>query len=481
MILDNSVKERAWEYINTRREDILRELAELVAIPSVGREDSSGYPYGRECARALDYVLELSKRKGLEVYNGGYRYGLASWGKGSRHVGIFSHVDVVEAGEGWIYPPFQCTEDKGWLIGRGVGDDKHAALLGIYALCAIRDLGLANNCRFTVYFGCCEERGMGDLDAYLREQKQPDICLVPDIRFPVCIGERGNMKFTLGRKLADNYAADISGGLASNIVPPSACARLYLNAAAADRVIACAGGREKTVITCDDKGGFIEITAHGRQTSSSMAFNGVNAIGVLFDFLAKARGLPDIKEGLLEECAKICTQWDGGVFGISCGDDTLGPLTCPCVGVHTEAGMLNLEFNLRYPAICQGSELFKKIASYASANGWELTEQSDSPPYSLDPDSVIVKLLYDTWAQTTGKNGKLFGIGGGTYARKLKNAVGFGPHDGEQCPFLPEGHGSIHGPDEARSLDNLLQSIQIYISALWAIDRYYFKEMEDNK
>jgi len=59
-------------------------------------------------------------------------------------------------------------------------------------------------------------------------------------------------------------------------------------------------------------------------------------------------------------------------------------------------------------------------------------------------------------------------MGGGTYARKLPNAVGFGPGLPTDMSSLglPPGHGQIHGPDEVQSIPNLITALKIYIVAL---------------
>ena len=452
------------EYLAARQDEIIGNLKKLVAIPSVGCQDGSGYPYGAPCAAALDFVLALAAEKGLETENSGYYYGLASWGSGSRHIGIFSHVDVVEAGEGWLYPPFACTEREGWLIGRGVGDDKHAAILGIYVLAAVRDLHLADNCRLTLFFGCNEEAGMDDLNRYLAQQPQPDVCLVPDIRFPVCIGEKGNLTFTLERENTDSRLFKLHGGIAGNIVPAYAEAELRLTSQEQIHALAAAAETQETVSVKAESGGRVTVTARGKQSSSSMAQLGVNAVGVLCRFLTESglfAGVP-----LLEECARLTSQWDGGVFGIRGGDEFLGQLTVPCVFFDCGGEGCRLQFNLRYPASLNTEEILGKISSCAENKGWTMRVISKSLPYCLPAEHGLVSSLLASWSSVTGKSGEPFAIGGGTYARKLKNAVGFGPHDGSLCPFLPEGHGAIHGPDEARSISNIMESILIYAAAL---------------
>ncbi|MDR2658193.1 MAG: hypothetical protein LBB86_10245, partial [Oscillospiraceae bacterium] len=62
-----------------------------------------------------------------------------------------------------------------------------------------------------------------------------------------------------------------------------------------------------------------------------------------------------------------------------------------------------------------------------------------------------------------GKDEKPFVMSGGTYARKLPRALGFGPGGFE--PPAPEwrkpGHGGGHGPDEAIHIDGLLQAMAV--------------------
>ena len=46
-------------------------------------------------------------------------------------------------GRGWEFPPFSMTERQGWLIGRGVQDNKSAAVAILYVLKAMEELGLS--------------------------------------------------------------------------------------------------------------------------------------------------------------------------------------------------------------------------------------------------------------------------------------------------------------------------------------------------
>ena len=52
---------------------------------------------------------------------------------------MLGHLDIVPIGEGWTKDPFSCTEEDGYLFGRGVLDDKGPAMAGFYAMKMLKD------------------------------------------------------------------------------------------------------------------------------------------------------------------------------------------------------------------------------------------------------------------------------------------------------------------------------------------------------
>ena len=70
-------------------------------------------------------------------------YGYAEIGRG-RTPGRSLSLDVVPAGdlEDWQTPPFEATLIGGWLIGRGVQDDKGPSLAALYAVKSLLDHGV---------------------------------------------------------------------------------------------------------------------------------------------------------------------------------------------------------------------------------------------------------------------------------------------------------------------------------------------------
>lgn len=53
-------------------DDILKDLATVVAIPSVAKPQEGEHPFGDQCARALDTVVAMAEGYGLKAKNVGY-------------------------------------------------------------------------------------------------------------------------------------------------------------------------------------------------------------------------------------------------------------------------------------------------------------------------------------------------------------------------------------------------------------------------
>ena len=71
------------------------------------------------------------------------------------------------------------------------------------------------------------------------------------------------------------------------------------------------------------------------------------------------------------------------------------------------------------------------------------------------------------------ENSRPFVMGGGTYARKIPNAVAFGPGQERNLDRLglPKGHGNCHCADEAELFENLKNAVKIYVFALKKLDK----------
>ena len=85
----------------------------------------------------------------------------------------------------------------------------------------------------------------------------------------------------------------------------------------------------------------------------------------------------------------------------------------------------------------------------------------------------MVSSLTDIFNRLTGNQEQPYMMGGGTYARKLPNAVAFGLGMNlpglAPCPLTKPGRGGAHQADENISLQVLLTGLKIYLLSLLEI------------
>ena len=151
-------KEQIHNYIISNRNDIVSNLKELVRIPSVRGEAEPDAPFGRACADVLEYTEKLFRENGFKTEldkNGGYL--LSYYGSGTKSLGLFAHADVVPVGDDWtITKPFEPVEKEGFLIGRGVLDDKSAVVISLYCAKMLKELDVPFNSRLVCFTGANE-------------------------------------------------------------------------------------------------------------------------------------------------------------------------------------------------------------------------------------------------------------------------------------------------------------------------------------
>ena len=82
--------------IDLLKDDVITSTCELVRIPSVLSESSNpSMPFGENCNKALEYMLDLGNRLGFRTKNVDGYCGYIEFGEGDELVGIVGHLDVV--------------------------------------------------------------------------------------------------------------------------------------------------------------------------------------------------------------------------------------------------------------------------------------------------------------------------------------------------------------------------------------------------
>lgn len=167
MPAESLLEQRIQEYLDAHWEEVVADIDALVRLPSF--EDRSaaaeGAPYGPGPRAALSAALDLAKRMGFETHDDEGYVGYADFaGKTDTQLGIIGHMDVVPAGPGWHFEPFAVTRKDGYLVGRGVIDDKGPCVVALHAMNlwrALQQAGEAPRLPYTLRFIFRRERGNG--------------------------------------------------------------------------------------------------------------------------------------------------------------------------------------------------------------------------------------------------------------------------------------------------------------------------------
>ncbi|MDR1972424.1 MAG: Sapep family Mn(2+)-dependent dipeptidase [Treponema sp.] len=471
---EKEVLARLETWAPARRDELVKDLIELVNIRSVCEKGRDGKPFGPGPAAVIDKGVEYGKKYGFATDNDGY-YNLSFLFPGTdpkREIGLVNHVDVVPEGSGWTYEPYNAVEKEGHVIGRGSADNKGPAVLSLYVLRALRDLGISLRHTVRVIWGGNEETGgMGDVIHFAETHEVPELSLVLDAAFPVCYGEKGILEGELSIALDEPEAGspaivDFSGGVASNAVPDSAFVLVDGNPDAVKKAL------DGADVAVSEQDGHIKIEAAGVAGHAAFPERSVNAIQKLAAVLAGSGLFTGSAGKSLAFIAAAFADFKGAGLGIEETDD-IGSYTTHIGGyVRLEDGLLKQNINVRYAIHGQGEKVIARITETAEKAGFSFRVIEHSGPRYDDPESPVVRLLTDTANEFLHLDAKPYFMGGGTHARKLKNAIPYGP--GYPMSARPEGakpkFGTPHGRDESVEIDRLLEALTIYVIALIRLD-----------
>lgn len=450
-------------FVRENETAIFRDIARLVAIDSVEGKPEPGAPFGEGPKAALEKGLEIARELGLEAVNCADKIGYAQLGEGpeDRYLATITHLDVVPTGDGWEHDPFTMREQEGWIIGRGVLDDKGPSVLCLYALKYLKERGVPLKYPVRALLGANEETGMGDVEYYLANYPAPLFCFSPDANFPLCNGEKGIYHGRIVFKLPLNRIREIKGGIVANAIPDKAEAVVE-----AEKL-----ENAERVKVQELEPGLWRVSTTGLGGHASMPRGTVNAIGVLVDYLL-AEGVGDENERrMLQLLQRLHSAWDGSGLGVQADDGLFEPLTIIGGVIGTEDGRLFQTLDSRYPTNTSGAKIAAAVQAVAGDLA-EVTVDRDAEPFYMSLDNPAVQVCINAYNAVTGENAKPYTIGGGTYARDFPNAVSFGPEHPERP--VPAFAGPIHGVDEAASKAWLLEALKVYILALIELEKLDF-------
>ena len=462
--MDQALNQKIDAFIAANKEQLLKDIAALVAINSVESTPAEGAPFGLGARAALDKTLELAAGMGLATRNCENYIGYAELAGADpeKYLATICHVDVVPEGNGWSDDPFKMRIQDGWLLGRGVADDKGPMVTTLYALKFLKEEGVALKYPIRALVGDNEETHMNDVEYYLKNYPAPVFCFTPDAEFPVCNGEKGQFGGKLVSPVCNGVIKEFVGGVANNAVPDRASALVETDITKL---------KNAPNITLEPEGTGVRIRGWGKSGHAAMPAGTVNAIGLVMHYLLENDLCNEAERAYLESVMKLHCSTAGEGLGINCADGPFGPLTIIGGRIYMEDGKMVQTLDSRFPTCIDGEKIAASIRA-AIGTGAELVDEKTAKPFYIEADTPAIKACIETYNEVTGENATPFTMGGGTYARHFPYAVSFGPEHNDMV--LPEFGGPMHGANEAAPIDKLLEALKIYILALLRLEEIDF-------
>ncbi len=448
-------------WIDAHKSAILAELAELVSYRSISKYDPEAKdPFGPECSAVLEKALDLAAKHGLSGKNLDNYCGFARLDVSAdqKEFGLFSHLDVVPELEGWFGEPYKVEVRDGWAMGRGISDNKGAAVASMFALEYLRTQAHPRH-NWLLFFGLNEESGMRDLAYFLKHRAAPVVSLVPDAAFPVCYAEKSHINIRVCFDLSKTNILSLNAGIVPNIIPGDAEAFIIYKAEF-----------EKDPANFSSLPA-TRLAAKGLSAHASLPDQGVNAIAKLAEELLATDLLNAEGIKVMELVQTLAGDKHGVAAGVNRVDPDLGDTSHACSIAHVEGRNLFLTFDIRFPASTKAQEISDRLKAFYQEHGLEIKVLRFDDALPKDPHAPLISKLTEIVNEVKGTKLEPYTMGGGTYARRLPNAYGFGlDGDMPRPDFFPPGHGGVHQPNEAINLDEYFQSLKILIKAILWLD-----------
>ena len=459
-------KEKIDAYIEGKREEMLRDLSGLIRIDSTRGEALPGKPYGEGPARAVAAAGELMENYGLAVTNYDNYMIAGDFGPAERELDILAHLDVVPVSEDWtVTAPFEPKIEGDRIYGRGSIDDKGPAIAALYAVRAVKELGIPLKKGVRLLLGSDEECGSSDLEYYFQREKSAPCTFTPDADFPLINLEKAR----LAKSFSCDYAPANEGarlvclqaGSKVNVVPGRAALRLA--GIALEKVqetaqqAAAKTGAEFTVTAGGEE---IVVEVRGVSAHASLPQGGCNALTAALE-LVTLLSLEDEAGRACAALAKLFPHGDtaGKALGVEMEDEISGALTMN-LGILTVAdGHLEGSFDCRAPLCATDENLTQVMQNNFAGAGMSMEEGDMTPGHYVPADSPFVETLLSCYESWTGKKEKPLAVGGGTYVHEIEGGVAFG------CEVAGVDH-HMHGDDEFMEIDVLLMSAKIFADAI---------------
>lgn len=437
------------------KDEILNDLNTLIGFESTANEKPE------ECDKALEFILSRAKDFGLTGSKITDKSAHIELGNGDRLCGVLSHLDVVPAGNGWSVPAFELTRKNGRLYGRGIADDKGAALINLYCLRALKENSVEGKNTIRAIYGTSEEVGMDDMDGYFAKMPVPDLCFTPDSDYGICFAEKGILQLEVSTHLNDaTLLTQFHSGSAVNAVPD--LAYVIIDSSSYDehtlmRLTDASEGNFEFRYTIDG----LMIISKGKAAHACEPHKGYNAAAALIDIIGHAYEAGQIGSICSFIDYALNKETNGRSLGLKMSDSVSGSLTVNLGSVHIDDNEAKAQFDIRYPVTVSGERIIRQFRTVAHNSNLDVKIINHEEPLYVQKDSELISVLSSAYKSVTGNEPELYSAGGGTYARKLKGkGVAFGPN-------FKDDDIRMHNSDESVDEEKFFTHAQICLEAMY--------------
>lgn len=460
-------KELIIDYLKSNQENIVKDIASLVEIPSV-RDESTvdiNQPFGVEIRNAFDKLIQIAKDKNFVVKDfDGYAIHI-EYGEGEEVVGVLNHIDVVPiyTKELWKSEPFKVCEKDNYLYGRGVNDNKGPLVGILYALLFLRQLNEKPKRKIRLIVGGAEETTWECMEHYFSINEQPKFAFSPDGNFPIVNGEKGILYFNLKKEIKEDRLRNHNlVEIKSNKEDGFVCDKI------------------EAIFKTNDKEDLIKLLVYyteieeieedkilvryiGKRALSRNPHRSYNCAFNLAKDLDKIKELND-KGIIIKDILNSYFTDDnhGKKLGLYTEDVDMGISTLCIMSLLLEKNELSMKIDFRYPKGISWEFIINKINEIGKKENLIVNIYKDLKLLYVEPDSKLINKLSIAYKQVFGKEAELFTKGAASYARVLENGVAFGPTIEGDIP-------NSHQVNENISIDTLYKAIEVYIYALYSL------------
>lgn len=417
-------------------EEFVNDVLKLVSIKSF-TDDGVGV------LRCQQQFQKIAERMGFVSYfkaNGKVLVVEPAGMTGIPEIGMVVHLDTVPFDEAeWSVNPLGEIRD-GRICGRGVVDDKAAAVMALYAVSSLK--GKIRN-SWQIIVGSCEEGDWSDMNLFMKENPKLAKFLFTIDGDGVQHGCRGyvDMELIFKREVSANgttlWQMSVPNAT-NNMVPAQACANI--------------NGKE--------------CLMYGVAAHSSIPEEGENALTKLVRLIAQNKTIVSEFPGFFElmnnlETSDLKKSVGFPIDRIACEDGchtTVVPVDCKILNDD----YLVLTLNIRL-CVHATSSMVSEMLSYVSQTyDCNCYIKDFNLPAYVEPNSKYVRKMLESYSEVLGKPTVSRVALGTGYNAALPNCVIFGP----RFDNLHDERDYCHAVDESRRVSDLmtfLRMLELYL------------------